>query len=305
MRIVYLGAVDFSLHCLKEVIANDGDVVSVLTLSPEHAGFHSDYADLAPLASRHGIPVHRIRRINDRESVDLLRSLEPDVMFVFGWSQIVSPEVLGVPPLGCIGSHPALLSRNRGRHPIVWALAEGLEESGLTFFYLDQGADSGDILWQKAFSIALDDDDATVYGKLKGLASEAIGQFLPLLQRGVAPRLPQDHSQATYWRKRTEEDGEIYWEGPTMRAYNLVRALARPYVGAHTFRDGRRLKVWRARSPEAPSPQAATGGAPGQVVAAPDGAVAVRTGDGFLTLLEYELDGGERLEAGAVLGPVK
>lgn len=287
MRIVFVGSVDFSRHCLQEVVRRGGQVVAVLNPEPQHARANSDYADLAPIAASLGIPLVRLRRITDPETADTLRTLAPDVMLVLGFSQIVPKDVLAIPRLGCIGSHPALLPRNRGRHPLVWALVEGLSESGLTFFFLDEGVDSGDILWQKPFPITLDDDAGTLYEKIKRLAGEAIGVILPRLEAGTAPRRPQDHSQATYWRKRTAADGEIDWVRPPLAAYNLIRALTKPYPGAHTFLDGQRVLVWRSRmAPDAPSP----GAAPGEIVGGtPDGFM-VQCGGGLLELRDWECD---------------
>ena len=257
-------------------------------MAPERATFNADYADLAPTAERFGVPVHRIRNIKDPETIDLIRSLRPDVIFVFGWSQIVTKPVLDIPPLGCIGTHPALLPKNRGRHPLIWALVEGLTESGLTFFYLDEGADSGDILWQKPFPITIDDTARTLYDKIVVLGREAIREFLPLLANGTAPRIPQDDSKATYWRKRGESDGQVRWSGETMTAYNLIRALTHPYVGAHTYLDGRKVQVWRAELPEDVLPSNADDAPPGSVFRRHGGGIDVRTGDGYLTLVECE-----------------
>lgn len=304
MRIVFVGAVEFSRHCLEEVLRNGGHVVAVLTL-PEDKGrkVHSDYADLSDVATEHGVPVYRLRtKIGAPENVELIRSLRPDIIFIFGWSQLVPKEVLDIPPLGCIGTHPALLPRNRGRHPLIWALVEGLQESGLTFFYIDEGTDSGDILWQKSFTITLEDDARSLYEKIKALASEAIREFLPQLERGIASKIPQDHSQATYWRKRTQEDGEIDWSAPTLKCYNLIRALARPYLGAHTYFGDGKVIIWRARLPEAALPADAEYLEPGTVLVSEDGAFNVRTGDGYLTVLVYECEKVISIEPGMKLG---
>ena len=302
MRIVFIGTVDFSRHCLTEVLAQGGDVVGVFTLDRRDAGFNSDFAPVADLAEKHGVPVHLVKNINDKVNVDLIRILKPDVVFVFGWSQIISKDILEIPPLGCIGTHPALLPRNRGRHPIVWALVEGLDESGLTFFYLDDKADSGDILWQKAFPITLEDDAASVYLSIKKLASDAIREFLPLLRNGTAPRRPQDQSRATYWRRRKVEDGEIHWDESTTTTFNLIRALTRPYVAAHTFSNGKKLLIWKAALPVKPTPAATLEIPAGKVFAEEAGRFHVRTGDAHLLVDEFEAVEGEGLEIGARLG---
>ena len=297
MRIVLVGAVAFSRRCLEETVAAGGDVAAVLTLAPEHASFNSDYVDLEPTARAHGIPVHRIRKTSDPETVELLGELAPDVIFVFGWSQLLPPELLALPPLGCIGTHPALLPHGRGRHPIVWTLVEGLERSGLTFFYLDEGADSGDILWQGEFTVELEDDAGTLYAKIEDLAAEAIHAFLPQLEAGTAPRIAQDETQATYWRKRTDDDRRIDWTASSRTIYDLVRALTHPYVGATTTARGDEVVVWRARLLHGSAPAAR----PGTIVARRDDGIEVRTGDSSLLLAEVEAGAGA-LRPGDVLG---
>jgi len=297
MRLVLVGAVDFSCHCLEELVRHGADVVAVVTLEPQAARGHADYADLGEAARRHGIPVHRTTDINQPGTVARLASLRPDVICVFGWSQILGPSVLGVAP--CIGSHPALLPKHRGRHPLIWALVEGLSESGLTFFYLNERADAGDILWQRAFPISPADDVGTLYARIKALASEAIAELLPALAAGTAPRRRQDERLATYWHRRTPADGEIHWDASSWQIYNLIRALTRPYVGAHTYLQGEKLVVWRS--------ELVAGGrtgraAPGTIVSVQGRDVEVATGDGMLRLVEYDAPNGQRLSAGQRMG---
>jgi methionyl-tRNA formyltransferase len=288
MKILFVGTVRFSRRCLGEILDQGGEVVGVLTLPAEKARFNSDYADLGNFCAKWAVPCHRIGNINDPETVHLIRSLAPDVIFVFGWSQLIRKEVLDLPPLGCIGSHPALLPRNRGRHPLIWALVEGLEESGLTFFYLGEGADDGDIFWQRPFPITLEDDASTLYAKMEELGVQAIREFLPQLQAGNAPRIPQDHRLATTWRKRGEKDGEITWSAPSLTTYNLVRALTRPYVGAHTWYGEHRLLVWRASLLKARLTPEQEALAAGTVLACGDGWLDVRTGDGSIRISDFQ-----------------
>ena len=302
MRIVFVGTVEFSQHCLKEVLKNGGNVVAVYTLRKSNAGFHSDYTDLSNVAIRYQIPHYEVENINDSTVMTQLRSLAPDVIFVFGWSQLISKEILDIPPLGCVGSHPALLPKNRGRHPLIWALIEGLKESGLTFFYLDVGVDSGDILWQRSFPIIDQDDASSLYEKIKILASEAIREFLPQLEKGTAPRIPQDQSLATYWPKRTESDGEINWSMPTQKIYNLVRALAKPYPGAHTYIHNEKMLIQKAEIQTLSLPSAAFNLKPGMIFDSNGSQFNVRTQDGSLTILEYKLPDKTLVQSGIQLG---
>ena len=299
MRIVFIGAVDFSYHCLEVILRQGGNVVAVLNPEKQSARSNSDYADLAPLADEYKVPLYRIAKVKDEYTIELIRSLQPDIIFVFGFSQLIPKQLLDIPPMGCVGTHPALLPQNRGRHPLIWALVEGLSESGLTFFYLDEGADNGDILWQKPFPITMDDDANSLYVKIKTLASQGIEEFLPKLQDGTAPRLPQDHSRASYWRKRTEADGLIIWSNSVLSIFNLVRALTHPYLGAHTFIGSERMIVWKSRIR---SILAIDTKLPGEIVEeTPDGFL-VQCGDGILEIFLWEVEHNSQLRIGMQLG---
>jgi methionyl-tRNA formyltransferase len=298
MRIVFIGAVDFSAHCLKEILKNQVNVVAIFTIADSRASMHADFANLSEIAQPDNIPIHNVRNINHPHNIQRIQSYRPDIIFVFGWSQLISQTIINIPPQGCIGTHPALLPQNRGRHPIVWALVEGLKETGLTFFYIDEGTDSGDILWQKACSITLEDTAATLYKKIKALASEGISGFLPLLEHNQAQRVPQDHNKATYWRKRTEKDGEIDWTSSNQTTYNLIRALTHPYVGAHTYHQNSVVKVWQAQLSNTPLPTRSQQ-APGTVVhITSDGHLHVKTSDHLLVILEYECIGNTLIKTG-------
>jgi len=297
-----VGAVEFSQHCLQTIIDNDGDVVAVFTIEKEKSAMHSDYADISGLAADRGVPVHAAGDMNRPENIEIIKSYAPDIIFVFGWSRLISQEILDIPPMGCIGVHPALLPKNRGRHPIVWALVEGLAESGLTFFYLEDTADSGDIIWQKAFPISLEDDARTVYEKIKTLGKQAIEEFLPQLQQKIAPRIIQDDASATYWRKRTQKDGEIQWDASAMTTYNLVRGLTHPYVGAHTYVDGQEIKVWKARLSQSPYAAQTSDSAPGTVLGVSEDGFEVATGNGSLMVCDYEPAGSVTIQPGSRLG---
>lgn len=300
MRIAFAGSVDFSRHCLERLISGGGNVVAVISPHAEHARSNADYADLALTAFQNQIPFRRFVTINDPDLVAYLRRLSPDVIFVFGLSQLLRPSMLSIPHLGVIGAHPTLLPEGRGRHPLIWALVKGMAQTGLSFFYMDEGADSGDILWQKACSIGPDDDAAALYKKIKDLASEAISDFLPKLVAGTAPRRPQDHSRATVWPKRSEKDGEIDWSRPMREIYNLVRALTNPYVGAHTFFGMEKLTVWKCR-PGIVSAEPAVA-VPGTVLSCRSNSLIVRTGDGTIEVTDWNPRAAVDLRNGAVLG---
>jgi methionyl-tRNA formyltransferase len=296
VKIVFIGSVVFSKTCLEEVIRNGGNVIAVFTIKRDPTKFSYDFSDLADIAKEQKIPLFYFKKINDTSTIAQLRQLKPDVIFAFGISQIISSEILHIPPRGCIGAHPTLLPKHRGRHPIIWALVNGLTESGLTFFYMDNGADSGDILWQQSFAIHIKDDAYSLYCKIEEAARKAIGEFLPQLQEGKASRIPQDHSKASYWRKRSEEDGQIRWNTSSMQIYNLVRGLTHPYPGAHTFLQDEKITIWKSRLLEENKKEPIF---PGQILVSNPDSFIVGTGDGYLEVLEWSYINNRQLVKGA------
>ena len=146
MRVLFIGAVEFSYRALKELIDMQVHLVGVCTL--DQSTFNSDHVNLRPIADKKNIPVRYTPDINSESNLCWIQDLKPDVIFCFGWSRLIQKDLLDLPNLGVIGFHPAALPANRGRHPIIWALVLGLQETASTFFFMDEGADSGDIISQ-------------------------------------------------------------------------------------------------------------------------------------------------------------
>ena len=197
MKIAFIGSVDFSRHCLEVTAAAGGEVVLVLTTPFERNLVNADAADLVSVADRLGLPALAVTKINAPEVIERLQEAKPDILFVFGFSQLISPELIACARLGAVGVHPSPLPIGRGRHPLIWTLINDLKQGALSFFWIDSGADTGDLLWQNSFAITDDDDAGTLMEKIKNLASKAIPQFLASLEMGAAQRIPQDETKAT------------------------------------------------------------------------------------------------------------
>jgi len=242
MKVIFIGAIQLSAASLRVTIDCGIEVVGVCTLAVSK--FNSDHQDLEPIARSSGIPCLQVDDINSPLTVSWIRDKKPDVIFCFGWSKLLEDELLKLAPMGVVGYHPAFLPQNRGRHPLIWALALGLQETASTFFFMDDGADSGDILSQKKVSILDHDTAFSLYGKISEAALGQIREFIPRLINGSYERIKQNHSNANYWRKRGIKDGEIDWRMPAEGIYNLIRALSKPYGGAHFLHDEREVKVW-------------------------------------------------------------
>lgn len=231
---------------LEELVSLESvEICGVVT--KKRSDLNADFVDLASCPGIEQVAIYHSVN-NDQEALaSWLKERGPDVVFCLGWSSLLKQAVLSIPPLGVVGYHPALLPRNRGRHPIIWALALGLKETGSSFFIMDEGADSGPILSQLRVGILDEDDAASLYAKLETVACRQIRLVVEGLWSGVLNPVPQDHAKATYWRKRGSADGRIDWRMPAEGVHNLVRALAAPYPGAHTEYRGVEVKVWKTR----------------------------------------------------------
>ena len=243
MRIVFVGAVEFSLRALECLFALDAEIVGVCTL--QESKFNADHVDLSSFSDAHGIPSFYVDDINSTETLNWIRDKAPDVILCFGWSRLIEQDLLDLAHMGVVGFHPAALPANRGRHPIVWALVLGLKKTASTFFFMDAGADSGDILSQQEILIAEQDDARALYDKVIQTALTQIAEFLPKLANGSFQRIKQNEQFANVWRKRSSADGKIDWRMSAQSIHNLVRGLAAPYVGAHFLVDGKEIKVWK------------------------------------------------------------
>ena len=285
MKIAVIGCVQFSQAMVEALASVPGiQLAGIVTLRTSTV--NADFQSLEPIGTRLGVPILIADGVTQNTMAAWLAERQPDVIFCVGWSSLLKPPVLKAAPQGVVGYHPTLLPANRGRHPIIWALALGLTETGSTFFAMDEGADSGDILSQERIVIGPDDDAATLYRRLTETARGQIVRIATGLAAGRAERRPQDHALANAWRKRGPLDGRIDWRMSAVAAHNLVRALTHPYVGAHCDWQGRECKIWRTQ----PAGAAAANLEPGKVLARVGRAVVVKCGDAALRLIEHDLD---------------
>jgi methionyl-tRNA formyltransferase len=245
-RVVFVGGLDDGRRTVEVLLAHPRvDLVGAFVLDDAAGAGVSGFRTFDDLVRP---PVLRtISRIRDH--VDEIRNLHPDVVFVVGFSQIIPRALLEVPPLGVIGFHSAVLPGRRGCSPLIWAVVDGLTETGVTMFYMDAGIDTGDVIGTRSFPLEPEDYAADVLRKADDATIDLLEAHLDGVLDGTAPRTEQDGAASTYTRKRTPADGEIDWSRPAQEIVNLVRALAPPYPGAHTFGgDGVPILIERARA---------------------------------------------------------
>lgn len=233
MRLVLVGAVDSTKAALDAMIEAGYPPALLVTLTTDLAKRHSDFVDLEDAASGAGVPVYRTRKSDCPETQDKIRAVDPDIVLVVGWSQICGPDFLAIPKIGCLGFHPSALPELRGRAAIPWTILSGTDRAGASFFWIDEGTDTGDIAAQMIFPIDPETETArSLYDRQLEALKTLLVDLLAQLEQGTIPRRPQSHDKATWCARRRPEDGRIDWTRPVSEISRLIRAVGPPYPGA-------------------------------------------------------------------------
>jgi methionyl-tRNA formyltransferase len=297
MRTVWVSFDTIGRECLEAAARAGAEIVGVVTLPGPIDPNRSGQCAYVDVAASLGATLVEASDVNAAETLEAVGALDPELIFVVGWSQIAREPFLALAQEGVFGMHPTLLPRHRGRAAIPWAILSGLARTGVTLFEIvDATADSGAVVGQAIVEIGADDTAETLFERISDAHVELIREYVPQLLSRSAPRSPQDPSRASSWPKRTPADGIIDWETRAPYLYDWVRAQTRPYPGAFTFLGDEKVVVWRARPVDVEAAAPA-----GTIVATePDGPV-VACGEGALLLEEVETRADE-LAVGARLG---
>jgi methionyl-tRNA formyltransferase len=297
MRTVWVSFDTIGRECLEAAAESGAEIVGIVTLPGPIDPHRSGQCAFDDLAARFRAELVYTDDVNAEQTLNVLRKLEPDLVFVVGWSELVRDPFIAIAREGVFGMHPTLLPRHRGRAAIPWAILFGLARTGVTLFEIvDANADSGAIVGQLVVDIRADDTATTLFERISSAHVELVREYVPQIVAGAAPRTPQDPLRASAWPKRTPADGIIDWETRARYLHDWVRAQTRPYPGAFTFLGEEKVVVWRARPLELDERAPA-----GTIIAAsPEGPV-VACGQGALLLEEIETGAGD-LPVGAQLG---
>jgi methionyl-tRNA formyltransferase len=297
MRTVWVSFDTIGRDCLEAAADAGANVVGVVTLQGPVDPNRSGQCSFDEVSAALGAELVETSDINSEDTLEAVGALEPELVFVVGWSQLVRDPFIALAREGVFGMHPTLLPRHRGRAPIPWAILTGLARTGVTLFEIvDATADSGAIVGQAVVDIAPDETATTLFDRLATAHVDLIREYVPQIVARNAPRSPQDASRASHWPKRVPGDGIIDWETRAPYLYAWVRAQTRPYPGAFTFLGEEKIVVWQARPVEHEDAAPA-----GTIVAERDEGPVVACGEGALLLEEVETGAG-RLEVGARLG---
>lgn len=246
------------------------------------------------IALRASLPVLQPEKARDEQFVAGLKALQPDLITVAAFGQILPKNILDLPRFGCLNVHTSLLPKYRGAAPIQWAIANGDTETGVTIMKLDAGLDTGEILTQRTTAISAADNSQTLHDRLAQLGAELLVETIPGYVAGRVQPHPQDGALATHAPKIKKEDGHIDWRQSATRIWNRLRAFT-PWPGAFTFLPAqprpRLLKIWKAEPVTSGSSQ------PGHLLCPAADGIVVACGEGALRVLELQLEGGRRMNA--------
>jgi len=299
MRIVFIGTGEIGVPTLRALQKSEHELGGVVTQPDKPVGREQKIT--APPIKKALIaggpnagPAQTLQpaRIKDREAIDQIRALAPDVIVVMAYGQILPRAVLEIPKIACLNLHASLLPRWRGAAPIQAAIAAGDREAGMTVMYMDEGLDTGDILLQRKIDISPSETGATLHDRLAQIAPEALLESLRLLAAGNAPRIPQDQALATYAPKLNREAGRLNWNESVEAIERKIRAY-NPWPGAFTEFSGRNLKIFAASIVD-------LRGKPGEILRK-DRELVVATSDRALSLTDVQLEGKRRMSAAEFL----
>ncbi len=285
MKVVVIGAVKSTFEVLQKLIQHQFEVVAVFGQEPKNITSISGFVNLKDICKNHHLNYIPFQQINDPYNIDLLKSLHPDIIFAVGFSQLVSEEILSIPSLGCIGFHPTALPKGRGRAPLSWLILNE-SQGAATFFLMTTAVDNGPIFIQDFFEVTDKDTANTVEEKVILSIRSALDRWLPELKLGNWDPIHQQEREATYYEKRTPQDGWINWNNGADDIETLIRATTKPYPGAYTFFKTFKVIVWAARVEE----NIKITGVIGRVLLSKNNELLIQTGKGLIWLEDFEFE---------------
>ncbi len=300
MRIVFMGTPEFSVPALEYVVRSEYRVVGVYTQPdrPTGRGRAMEQSPVKKVALQHGLEVFQPARLRNPDEVQRLAALNPDLILVAAYGQILPQSVLDIPHFGCLNIHPSLLPKYRGATPIPSAILGGDSETGVTIMLMDAGMDTGPIISRIIVGIEPQDTTESLSTRLAQVGVRLLSGVLPpWFEHSLKPQ-PQDGSKATYTAPIAKEDGIINWQTSAGEISRRVRAFY-PWPGCNTWWQGKMLKIL-----EAVALHKVGSLVPGKVIALAPGqpaVVGVETGDGVLGLLHVQLEGKRALTAAEFL----
>lgn len=302
MKVLFMGTPDFAASTLDKLIHSKHEVIGVVTQPDKQKGRGQtlSFSPVKELALKNNLTIYQPVKVKEPDFMELVRQIQPDVIVVAAFGQILPKSFLEIPPYGCINVHGSLLPKYRGAAPIQYSIIDGEEETGITIMHMDVGIDTGDMILQDKIPIAKDETGGSLFDKMAVLGADLLVEALQQIEDGTAKRIPQNSDEATYVKVFGKEMGKLDFTQPAIKLERLIRGL-NPWPSAYTYLDGKTLKLWEARVEEDTKYSTDQKVAPGEVVEVRKDELVVMTGEGLLVITELQLEGKKRMTADAFL----
>lgn len=291
MNIVFMGTPDFAVPCLNELIENNHNVIGVVTQPDKPKGRSGELScpPVKEFAQRCNIDVFQPQKIRESEFVEKLKDINPDLIVVVAFGQILPESILNIPKYGCINVHGSLLPKYRGAAPIQWSIINGDEVTGVTTMYMDKGMDTGDIIQKREIEIGQDETADILFNRLSKLGSELLIETINKIQDGTITREKQDESQATKVGMLTKEIGNINWSKSALEIKNLIRGTY-PWPGSYTYYKGIKVKLFSIKIDTNEYNKS-----PGTIVDVTKDSIVVQCGKGSAIIKEIQFESSRRM----------
>ncbi len=296
LKTIFMGTPDFAVPCL-EVLQAKTEVLAVITQPdrPKGRGHNLQASPVKQKALEYNLPVLQPEKIKTEEFTAELERLQPDLIVVVAFGQILSQRILDIPPLGCVNVHASLLPRYRGAAPIHWSIINGEKETGVTTMLMDAGLDTGDMLLKDKVTITEEMTTEELHDQLMAMGGKLLAETIDGLANGTITPEKQDDSISNYAGMLNKETGHIDWSKSAVEIHNLIRGL-NSWPVAWSMKDGKNYKFWRTKVENRNSDKA-----PGTVVELRKNSFCIATGEGLLEVLEIQPPSKKRMSAGDLL----
>ncbi len=294
MRIVFMGTPDFAAASLKKLIDEKFNVVGVFC-QPDKAvgrGMELRFSPVKQLATDNDIPVFQPEKMRDGTALSMLKSLNPDILVVVAYGRILPDDLLELPPYGAINVHGSLLPKYRGAAPIQWAVLNGESVTGVTTMHLAHDMDAGDIIYSEETEIGEFETSGELFDRLAEIGANLLVKTLNDLEAGVAPRIPQNHEDATYCTMLDKSICPIDFSGTPREIVKHIYGLL-PWPAATAEIGGEQLKIFSAAYTDT-----VTEKLPGEIVSAGKDGIEIACGGGKTVMItEVQAAGKKRMRA--------
>ena len=296
LKTIFMGTPDFAVPCL-EVLQAKTEVLAVITQPdrPKGRGHNLQASPVKQKALEYNLPVLQPEKIKTEEFTAELEKLQPDLIVVVAFGQILSQRILDIPPLGCVNVHASLLPRYRGAAPIHWSIINGEKETGVTTMLMDAGLDTGDMLLKDKVAISEEMTTEELHDQLMAMGGRLLAETVDGLANGTITPEKQDDSISNYAGMLNKETGHIDWSKSAAEIHNLIRGL-NSWPVAWSMKDGKNYKFWRTKVENSNSDKV-----PGTVVELRKNSFCIATGEGLLEVLEIQPPSKKRMSAGDLL----